>query len=578
MRAGHGCPLPSRGGVGKWLAGCLLVPAALLHASETDIRLEQPEILSAEGRLDAASERKAEAMALFARGIFEEESFGTEHALETYRESLRQDPTNLHLALRLAQEYLRRGQSAEAIGILKNASKENPKSFLPPLMMANIYLKQLRKPDLAETQARRALTLGADFFAPVEILWEIYQYQGQPSKAESVLAKAAESSSTHAWYWLRLAELHRRMQPLDRPASAQAQERMEAALRQSASLGWEEPDVLSKVAEFRVLAGSYNEAKTLYEQLYALDPAYPSALEKLAAVCVETRDFEQARPLLIRMLELNPQNLWACDQLAATALEVREYEQALEYRQRGLLLAPLQPERHLEVIDLLLRLQRFETAVIYAEQARARFPGAGLFTFLHGVALSRAEKPAEALAIFERSLIEAATGPSDYVSAEFYFEYGVAAEQAKEFSKAAELFRKSIEMDPSNAARACNYLGYMWAERGEHLEEAEALIRRALESEPENGAYVDSLGWVFYKQGKYAEALVELLRAAELIEEPDPVIFDHIADAYQKLGRHPEALLYWQKALQLDSENLAIREKIDNSTSQVVRKELVPEN
>ena len=59
--------------------------------------------------------------------------------------------------------------------------------------------------------------------------------------------------------------------------------------------------------------------------------------------------------------------------------------------------------------------------------------------------------------------------------------------------KATELFRKSIELDPSNAARSYNYLGYMWIERSENLEEAGQFIHRRWKWSLPDGAYVDSL-------------------------------------------------------------------------------------
>jgi tetratricopeptide (TPR) repeat protein len=527
-------------------------------------------LLRTEEGLSPELATKAEAMALFARGIFDEESEGPEKATESYRKSLARDPANLNLAVRVSQEYLRRGDSAGAIGILKDAAKASPENFLPSLMLANIYLRHLGKPDLAEVNARKALALAPETFAPVEMLWEIHFSSGNGSRAEQVLANAANNSSQDPWYWVRLAEMHRRAFPLDRQPTVAASERIESSLRQAAGLGWDSPEVLTKVAEFRVLAGNLEEAHRLYSRVYELAPSHPNALEKLAAASVETGRFEEAEPLFLKMLERNPQHLLALDQLAEIHVRMGNLDKALEHRQRGLILSPYQANRHLDVLDLLLRLQRFETAALYSEKARAAFPGAGLFTFLQAVSLSRAKRPVDALPLFEKALIEASGGHGDFVTADFYFEFGVAAEQAEQFPRAADLFRKSIEMDPANAARASNYLGYMWVERGEHLEEAEELIRRALQSEPDNGAYVDSLGWLFYKQGRYAEALVELLRASELLDYPDPVVYDHIGDAYKKLGRYPEALLYWQKALQLDVENLAIRQKIESSSEQVV--------
>jgi tetratricopeptide (TPR) repeat protein len=59
---------------------------------------------------------------------------------------------------------------------------------------------------------------------------------------------------------------------------------------------------------------------------------------------------------------------------------------------------------------------------------------------------------------FERALVEAGNSQPDLLNADFYFDYGAAAEQAGQYVKATELFRRSIELDPGNAARSYNYL------------------------------------------------------------------------------------------------------------------------
>ena len=227
--------------------------------------------------------------------------------------------------------------------------------------------------------------------------------------------------------------------------------------------------------------------------------------------------------------------------------------------------------RHLQVIDLLFKQKEYFTAAAALADARKRFPQAGLLTYYHGVALSQIKHHDEAMRAFERALVEAGNSQPDLLNADFYFDYGAAAEQAGQYVKAGELFRKSIELDPSNAARSYNYLGYMWVERSENLDEAGQLIRRALEMEPTNGAYLDSLGWLYFRQGKFEEALIELLRAAELLPEPDAVVFEHIGDACDKLGRKAEAVLYWQKALQLNPQSKDVGAKLDKAAEKVAK-------
>ena len=173
------------------------------------------------------------------------------------------------------------------------------------------------------------------------------------------------------------------------------------------------------------------------------------------------------------------------------------------------------------------------------------------------------------MATFAEAQHEAELEDNEILNAKFYFHYGATAEQAGLYEKAADLFRKSIAIDPANSADACNYLGYMWAEQGVHLDEAREMINRALQMEPNNGAYLDSLGWVEFRQGKFEQALANLVRATQNISRDDPVLFDHLGDTYLKLNRMPQALESWQKALMLDPQNKKLADKIDNAKTKL---------
>jgi len=114
---------------------------------------------------------------------------------------------------------------------------------------------------------------------------------------------------------------------------------------------------------------------------------------------------------------------------------------------------------------------------------------------------------------------------------------------------------------------ASNDLGYLWADRGEHLRRALSMIRRAVKAAPENAAYRDSLGWAYFRSGQYGEAVRELEQATDNAN-PDGVILDHLGDAYLQLGKKQKALEAWRRAVKaMDSDvdtkvRKAAREKI----------------
>jgi len=127
--------------------------------------------------------------------------------------------------------------------------------------------------------------------------------------------------------------------------------------------------------------------------------------------------------------------------------------------------------------------------------------------------------------------------------------------------KAEEELKKCIKIKP-DYHEALNYLGYFYVERNYNIAQAEKLIKKALELSPENGAYIDSLGWLYFKKGNFTQAKKLLIQAIDLVK--DPVIYDHLGDLYFKLGEADKAKIYWQDSLKLDSQQLKVKEKIEN--------------
>ena len=145
-------------------------------------------------------------------------------------------------------------------------------------------------------------------------------------------------------------------------------------------------------------------------------------------------------------------------------------------------------------------------------------------------------------------------------SVRLYFSKGASLERKGKYDSSVVAFEEALKLD-SNSASSLTYLGYMLIERNERLQYAKGLIVRALEIDPGNGAYIDSYAWALYQEGNYQEAIDSLRRAIEIVGE-DATILDHVGDSYEKLGKIDSARVYWREALQLDSADTKIREKL----------------
>ncbi len=168
----------------------------------------------------------------------------------------------------------------------------------------------------------------------------------------------------------------------------------------------------------------------------------------------------------------------------------------------------------------------------------------------------RADRHGDSIPLLQKLLLE----NTDSVPALFLL--GAAYERISQREEAVATFRKLLEVQPDHAP-SLNYLGYMFAERGENLEEALRMVQRAVAIDPDNGAYVDSLGWVYFQTGRYDEARLHLEWAARLVPE-DPTIHEHLGDLYLRLEELEQARSSYQQSLALGGDGVdEVRRKLE---------------
>lgn len=547
-------------------------PIEFADAFPSEPRPPAPDLLLAR---DAA--RKAEAQAAFAKALVAEDNAEADEALAGYRKVLELDPSYADLAVKVAYELARRNDVAGGIQVLKDAIKAAPKEPLPLIYLSQLYSKYLKKADLAMKYAEQAMALAPENFNAHLAIYELHMAGGQPKKAEEVLDRAAKTRSIDPKFWIQLGDLSTRLY-LKEDGSSQPEElaRMNAIYRRAAELGKDDATIQSKVGDYFVLSRQVKEAIPFYlAALNSRNAEDESPLnnlrDKLARAFLVTQQRDEAVKMLEQVARENPMRLETYELLGELYEQKGEIGKALASYEQSLLLDGSRPDNYLRVAEIHLRQKNPEKAVEVMKSARAKFPDLPQITFSLATTLSQAKRHTEAMTAFAEAQADAENSQEEMLNAAFYFRYGAAAEQAGLMEKAAELLREAIRLDPSNAAQAYNYLGYMWTEREMNLDEAGEMIKKALEMDPDNGAYIDSLGWFYYKKGELDKALKELLRAAEVIKPEDAVVFDHIGDVYQKLGKTGEALNYWQKALALEDENGKIAAKIDATKQKVTQ-------
>ena len=512
--------------------------------------------------LSESSERRAEAMARVAAGSLSAEE-SPEESFVHYRLALDLDPSNASLAQEISRTHVQRDEIPEALGVLKDALKLNPKSAHLALRIAGIYVISLRKFEPAERYARQALRAEPDNIETYQMLYSIYRADGRPAEAAALLQQAALRENKDPEFWAGLGDLSVRQLVMD--GNLRDPDKAAVALghyRRAAEFGRQDPAVLLRALNFFFAGNHLEDSVSTARRLLVLQPSDAQSREKLSLALASLGREDEAVEELEAVTAENPASLLAYRAHGSILLKRGDHAGALDKFEKALLLHDEDPRLYLEIVDLCIKTEDPERAASWLARAREKFTNLPDLPYYEGQLLGHLKRWREALNAMDVAAALAARYQPSFLDADFYFQHGVIAERAGEREAATQHFLACIEMDEDHTA-ALNYLGYMWAERGENLADAEKFVRRALRSEPDNAAYLDSLGWVLFQQGRYHEALDPLEQASRLVAgKADPTIEEHLGDVLDKLGRRNEAIKAWERALALEGASEELPAKL----------------
>ena len=196
------------------------------------------------------------------------------------------------------------------------------------------------------------------------------------------------------------------------------------------------------------------------------------------------------------------------------------------------------------------RLGHFDEATRELHKLAQDYPDSPLPAMREGDLLRSKQHFAEAIGAYGRAIARIKQ-PTEHDWLVFY-DRAICYERAHQWAKAEADFRHALTLAPDQPF-VLNYLGYSWADMGQHLSQARDMIEKAAQRRPNDGAIVDSLGWVMLRQGDTDDAVRTLERAVEL-EPEDAAINGHLGDAYWAAGRKLEATYQWRRALTFNPE------------------------
>jgi len=552
------------GGLAFGLAGCGTTPKSATRSRKPNL---EPSRAQARGNSDlfpdAEAERRIEAQARFAAGVLSELNQDPDGALEHFYRSALADPAHEDLVLDVARRLLQQKEADRSIQLLTRATAQpNPSGLLYAYL--GVAYAQAGKNDLAIAAHRAAIQRMPHSSAAYQNLIQLYAQTGQTKEALLALDEAEKQPDLDAQSLLDLAELLTGFYQTKKLDPLAAKPKVIELLTRAAALKPDDPVVLEKLGDGFRLLGESARAEAVFEQLVQGQPKAFGARAKLAELYLRNNDPKRAAQQWEAILREVPTDPMAYYFLGNIAQGQKDFAKAEECFQKVLLLGQPNVQVYCELALTQINLNKPEAALATLDKGRDRFPRSFPLEFYTGLAYARQKRYAEALKHYTAAEVLAEATEPNLLSHLFYYQVGSACERNQDRPTAEKYFRKCLAIAP-DFAEALNYLGYMWAERGERLQEAKAMIEKAVKLEPENAAFLDSLGWVLFKLNQPKEGLDYLLQAIKHSEEPDPTLYDHLGDVYAALKHEDEARAAWRKSLSIEA-NEEVKKKLEAGT------------
>lgn len=206
------------------------------------------------------------------------------------------------------------------------------------------------------------------------------------------------------------------------------------------------------------------------------------------------------------------------------------------------------------------QLNQFDSLIAHTEEALEIFPNQALLHYFNGFAHLRKKHYRESAASLE--MAKKVAGTNTALIADVNGLLGDAYNGAHDYAKSDKAYDDALALNPNNDLILNNYSYYL-ALRNENLEKAERMASQLIKNNPDNASFLDTYAWVLFMREKYKEAK-KVMEKAIATGDTSATHFEHYGDILFKLGDTDEAVVQWQKAKELDGDNIALDKKIAN--------------
>jgi tetratricopeptide (TPR) repeat protein len=532
-----------------------------------------------------ADRNKDIALQHFIEGSLQESKGEYAQAILEYQDALRYDhDPALYYALAKNYSMLRKHDLAAENGL--EAVRLDSTNITYRETLAGIYVNAGRLESAAE-QFSEILRLDSNQTQSAYALAQLTERKN-PQQALELYNRILVHNGPTWDVLLRVGELNAALQRFDLAIDA---------FRQLEKLDPENPALKRSIAELYFNAGKYDSAGTIYIELIKKNPddielhgamaevytrqgQWPRAEQEYAAilqadtVTADTRFkialayYNQAQkdstlvPATITQfksfLDAYPTDWRPMLYLGVLSRLTKDFAGAKTYLERAVKTANWNPEVWWQLGWLYFEREQIPDCISTMERAVQEVPKDFRAHLLLGIAYSRAQRHQDAVVALEQALeIE----PNDVNALS---SLGLAYDALKNFQKSDSTYELALKIDPHYSLVLNNY-AYSLSERGLQLDRALEMSKEAVTKDSLNASYLDTYGWIQFKLGNYREA-ERYIQKAIATGDSSAAVLEHMGDVCAKLNQMDEAKNYWKRALNQDSSNVILRQKVERGT------------
>lgn len=450
-------------------------------------------------------------------------------AVRMYEEGLRLASAADQKAMyqkRLVETMVARGRKQEALDLISQVLKSNPKDFEAVAMRASLWLQDGSKDKVqtAISELNSVIVRNPENFVLRYNLGRAYVAKGDIEQARIQFQEAIKYRADYTPARLALAQL------------SLAKNEFTKALQAAEDILAYDPNNITALmvrTSSRMGLGDLPTARMELTRVLAANANYPDALFQMGVLNFQEKKYADAQENFVRLQKVAPNDPRGLVGRVETLAGIKEFDKAIQLLQDDLRQNPNHSFYRLALANVSVRAQKYDLAVEQYRKLLEKSPN----SFDVQIRLAEAYRLKGDIAAAEREFAKAKDlNPNDAVA---YIRLALIYESQGKRGQARPLYEQILKIEPDNPI-ALNNLAFILAESGGDLDQALTMAQKAKAKIPNEPSISDTLGWIYTKKN-LSDSAIKIFR--ELVEKDakNPLFRYHLAVALVQKGDKPSA-------------------------------------